>query len=131
MTALRKAVFWLVMLAIPVHGIAFTALPLHALGGLVTLAQQSDAEMGSKDAGMAAPHAGKDCAGMPWGCDFPHHDEMAKCGSAAACSFVAAPVPQLERAAELQASGPPLTTRPNPRIAFFTSAPERPPRSHA
>ena len=127
--ALRKALFWIVMLALPLHGIASTMMPLHATGGQTVQTQQAFGHMDSDmaDASATVQHESKDCAGKLPGCDFSHH-AMVKCVVSGACAFVAAPGSALTSFVRSRPADAPPTLQTNVRIAFFTGAPERPPR---
>lgn len=120
---------WLAVVALPLHGFAGGAMS-SCLHMRVPQSVSLDA------AGMSLAHAAMPMAQGPAaqrGCDAMAGDlfakSLGKCAPSAACSSVAAPIvqPPVFVAAALSA---PLPLAPlAPGFAFFTGAPERPPRS--
>lgn len=129
---LRKALFWLMMLAIPLQGIAGVAMrPLHAPAyamGQMQAAGGMDVHASDAMPGMAQ-HAVKDCADVLPGCDHRHAGGLLKCGLSAACGLVAGPAVQMPAFVRPGPSQAPAPLRSNLRVAFCTGAPDRPPRS--
>lgn len=126
---LRKALFWLLMLVLPLHGIAASIVPLHAIGHGAAQMQQGLPEVAGSGLDVAlAQSAATDCVGMLAGCDHPQVAGLFKCGLSAVCALVA--VPDLQRSCFLQAqaSQAPVAALPQLQVAFCTGAPERPPR---
>lgn len=120
----RKALFWLLMLALPLHGAAAVAMGLASAASAHAASVQA-ARMVQVDA--AAHPVAPDCADMP-DCGFSTHASL-KCGLSSSCGVVAAPP-----ASPPHAFSMPLARRLHlaapvqHAIAFCTGAPERPPR---
>lgn len=129
-TALRKALFWVLMLVLPLQGIAaITMMPLHALRQGAAQMQEgsrSGAPSGMDAASMAHPSG--DCGGMMAGCEHAHAPGLSKCGLSAVCGLVAAPALQLLPLLQVCSSQAPVARLLNVRVAFCTGAPDRPPR---
>lgn len=127
--ALRKALFWLVMLALPLQGIAVAGMaPLHVLEHGAT--QQNKASeksvLAGGNASDMAPQSTGDCAGMMADCD--RAPGLLKCALSAVCGLVAAPALQMPASVQSESARAPIAVRSHARVAFYTDAPERPPR---
>lgn len=127
--ALRKALFWLLMLVIPLQGLAGAVMPLHASeAGMGRMHSASNVSAPMTMHAASSAHAVDPCAAMVTGCDQSHAPGALKCGLSAVCGLVAAP------ALQLPPFIPPLASqaaRPeflHLQVAFCTGAPERPPR---
>lgn len=124
--ALRKALFWLVMLALPLQGLATTSVSLHALGhGVMHMVP----ETGTHATGITKAHALADCAGPAKGCEDCQSPGVVKCGLSAACALVAAPGLQMRASLQEAPAARPTAAPSNPLAGFCTGAPDRPPRS--
>lgn len=87
--ALRKALFWLVMLALPLQGLATTtSVSLHALGHDV---MHMVPETGTHATGITKAHALADCAGPAKGCEDCQSPGVVKCGLVRADSILTHP----------------------------------------
>ncbi len=130
--ALRKVVFWLVMLAIPLHGIAAaTMMPLHWPGhGAVQMQEGSaqDEARGMDAAGLMKPSMKGYADRLMANCDHGHLSGPMKCGLSAPCGLVAAPALQLPAFPRIEGASSPALMTSLVRVAFCTGAPERPPR---
>lgn len=127
---LRKALFWLLMLVVPLQGIAGSVMQLHAPAqGMVRMASSSNTPTSNMAMHASAPtHAVHPCAGSVPGCNDRHAPGMLKCGLSAACGLVAAPALQPRTFLQLPASEAPQARFLRLQVAFCTGAPERPPR---
>lgn len=130
--ALRKALLWLVMLALPLQGIAAVGMmTLHALEG--DALQMREALVASPlpftDVSSMTERSGKDCERMIAGCDDPQVPGHMQCALSAACGLVSAPASQLPEFPQSAASGTPIRVESNVRVTFSTDAPDRPPRN--
>lgn len=129
--ALRKALFWLLVLVLPLHGLAAASMMLPHVRAQGVMQMPESALQRSQlnmDAGTVAAQAAEDCAGMPASCDHPHAAGVLKCGLSAACGLVAAPALQMPSLLQPGSSRAPVPMRTRLRVAFCTGAPERPPR---
>lgn len=129
--ALRKALFWLLMLALPLQGVAAGVMPIHAAGQ--TESSHSSMQQVAGDtaaAGMRMSAAGvlDDCASLAAGCEHSRAQGAFKCGLSAACALVAAPGLERLKLADSRSSQAPLAPYLQSQVAFQTGAPERPPR---
>lgn len=127
--ALRKALFWLVMLAFPLQGLATTGVSLHALGHGVMQMVPEAATHATDNPSSTQAHALADCAGPAKGCEDCQSPGVVKCGLSAACAIVAAPGLQMRAPLQKMPAVHPTATPPNPFAGFCTGAPDRPPRS--
>jgi hypothetical protein len=127
---LRNALFWLLMLVVPLQGIAGTVMQLHAPAqDMMRMASSSGAHGSDMAMHAAAPtHAAHPCAGRVAGCDDRHTPGMPKCGLSAVCGLVAAPALQSRVFILVPASQAPQAGCLQLQVAFCTGAPERPPR---
>lgn len=134
-----RAIFsWLLLLALPVHGIAGGSMPgcgsmsmaVHAASASVTPAAaavpESSIAASTDDADTATP-----CAGMS-GHERSSQKTKADCAGTGACGVVAMHVPAmpawLHLAMRTIGSAAPAFA---PAVGFLTGAPERPPRTVA
>jgi hypothetical protein len=125
--ALRLALVWLAMLALPLHGVA-GMMRMAACDTMSSGVAAGAASQGSMPMADASTHDGDCCGGMDATAQ-QGGTVHGKCTPSAACSLVAAPAsPGLAvvvgdpmRAASLPAQ--------TPAVAFLTGAPERPPRA--
>lgn len=132
--ALRKLLLWLVMLAIPLHGIASVAMTAQHWAGQGSMQMQEGAAPGNS--GLAATAAtvkqsATDCADLTMVCGHSHLKGLAKCNLSAPCGLVAAAAPAIATFLDRSASPAPFGLPSHERIAFCTGAPERPPRFSA
>jgi hypothetical protein len=129
--ALRKVLFWLVMLALPLHGIAATTMmPLHWPGDGAARMQDrfaQDQPPDMKAAGMTGQSM-KDCPDLMVDCALLHLKGSMKCNLSAPCGLVAAPALHIPAFLGDAGTSTPLVLPSHERIAFCTGAPERPPR---
>lgn len=129
--ALRNALLWLVMLALPFQGIAAVGMMTrHALesGAL----QMDEALVASPvpfaDGGNMAERTGKVCERMMAGCDHPQVPGHVQCALSAGCGLVYAPASQSPECPQSAESGTPIRIESNVRVTFSTDAPDCPPR---
>ena len=129
---LRKVLFWLVMLALPLHGItAAAAMPQSAGHGAVQMQDGSrhDEALAMGTTGITR-HSTEICAGLLPGCAAHGHQGSMNCSLSAPCGLVAAAALQNPPLPGHTASAP-VAVPSHERVAFFTDAPERPPRFQA
>lgn len=119
---IRLAVWWLSLLAVPLHGMAgVTTLGCHFEGQMAASAPQGGGTHGmpAAEPDADAMAAGDDGSGMP----------KAGCGGNLICHAAVALLPtRLDFAARSLAVAPPADM-PASVIRFLTGGPERPPRS--
>lgn len=131
---LRKALFWLVMLALPLHGMAAASMgsmhvPVRSAAHLrASMSMNMDSGAATTTVGSAAA---TDCPGMLFGCDQAHGFGLEKCGLSAVCGLVAGPVPEMPVFVRSGLSRTAAPAQFYQRAAFCTGAPDRPPRSLA
>jgi hypothetical protein len=129
--ALRKVLFWLVMLALPLHGIAgATMMPLHWPGHGAVQMQDGPAHgqaPGTHANGMSKQSM-QDSADLMMDCAHGHLKGSMKCSLSAPCGLVAAPALHLPAFLGETGTSTPVVLPSHERIAFCTGAPERPPR---
>lgn len=128
---LRKALLWLLMLVLPLQGIAaLSMMPLHALERGAPQMRENSATSAAACArvGSMAPQAANECDRMMAGCDHSHAGGVLKCGLSAACGLVAAPALQMPSFLQPGSSRAPVRMQTRLKVAFCTGAPERPPR---
>jgi hypothetical protein len=134
---IRKALFWLLLLALPLHGVAGGAMKA-CMEMPMPISQSTDhsatrhnaaADLGSI-AQASEQHGEPDCGTMATG-GHPVKSSMGGCAASAACGLVAATAtpPALFFAPAVAAS--PAEPPSTPDAGFFTGAPDRPPRLHA
>lgn len=131
---LRKILLWLAMLVLPVHSFAAVDMGLtHASGhGVMQMTMNAPMGLHSRSAStVMGPHGTKDCAGVLADCGDAHGAGALGCHLAAACGLVAVPAPLVPAFLQHLSSALPDIPRSNVRIAFFTGAPDRPPRALA
>lgn len=129
--ALRKALFWLIVLVLPLHGLAAASMTLPHVRAQGVMQMPESAVQSTRsgmDVGLMAVQTADDCAGMTGGCDHPHAAGVLKCGLSAVCGLVAAPSLQMPSFLQPGSSRAPVPMQMRPRVAFCTGAPERPPR---
>lgn len=136
-SGLRALLFWLLLVALPLHG--FTASALRGCDAMSMVVSQTSAAL-SADTPMAvglestsaktASQSSSVCSDMTetdqqsWSSNHSTVD----CAGSAACSMVAAAtMPNPEIFVPLPASAPPVS-RPVSAAGFLTDAPDRPPR---
>jgi hypothetical protein len=129
MSALRKVLFWLVILALPLHGIAgVTMMPSHESGHGPVQMQEGAAHghpSSMAGSGMMKPSM-KDCAELMADCGQLFG--VMKCHLSAPCGLVAAPALHVASLTAVEPAATPLIMPTPLRIEFCTGAPERPPR---
>lgn len=130
--ALRKALFWLLMLALPLQGVAAGVMPIHARGqpesSHFSMQQAAGETAAAGMQQMSTSGALDDCASLAVGCEHSRAKGAFKCGLAAACALVAAPGLERLSLADSRSSQAPHAPYLQSQVAFQTGAPERPPR---
>lgn len=130
---IRTALVWLMLLALPLHGYAGSAM-LRCTEMPMPASQSSDqanARMGIVQDGGSVLHAGMhampDSGTMPTSA-HTSRSSTGHCAAPAACDIVAAPFPQVPVVAGPTTTAAPLLPLPSPGFGFVTGAPDRPPR---
>ena len=134
--ALRKALFWLLMLLLPLQGFAAVVVqPVHGTAhGIARMTAQMRMADVAPTPGMHAVRDTRsmgDCGGFMPGCEHAGGSMLFKCSLSAVCGFVAGPAPHAHEFLQPATSLPPLPVCTLPSVAFCTGAPDRPPRSLA
>jgi hypothetical protein len=129
---LRKALFWLLVLALPMQ----TSMAVGAMSlapGAATHAEMHAMQVRDASGPTAMPgvqaSAQRDCANLP-DCAALHH-AGGKCALAAPCALVAAPMQQAVLFLPTAPRSIPPDATVQRRVSFFTGGPERPPRNLA
>jgi len=134
---IRTALVWLMLLALPLHGYASSAM-LHCIGMPMPPSQSADqatAAIGmDRDGGSGLISSVRPL--MPDGGTMPASAHASKsssghCAASAACDIVAAPFPQVLAVVGPTASAASPLPLPSTGFGFFTGAPDRPPRLFA
>ena len=129
MSALSRVLFWLVILVLPLHGIAgVTMMPSHSSGQAPVQMQDRSAHRevsGGALNGMMKPSM-KDCAELMADCGQLFG--VMKCHLSAPCGLVAAPALHVASLDAVEPAAAPLIVPTRVPIDFCTGAPERPPR---
>jgi hypothetical protein len=119
---LRKALLWLVLFALPLHGFAVSTMRLCPDPAMSAAAQAGH---------HSAVAAHDDCAGFAdsasSACDASKAS-AGKCSLSTACSMVVAPAMTAEPVPMAESGISPVLADTPPEIAFCTGAPDRPPR---
>lgn len=132
--SLRKVLFWLVILAIPLHGIAGAgSMPRHQVGhaAMQMEAVGSAAAAGVMETAATMKQAMTGCADPASDCDHAQSKGIVKCNLSAPCGLVAATSSHSAVSLDRSLSAAPIAVPSHDRIAFCTGAPERPPRFSA
>lgn len=133
---IRTALVWLMLLALPLHGYAGSAM-LRCAEMPMPASQSSDQAsvgMGLDQDGGSVLHAGMhampDSGTMPTSA-HTSRSSTGHCTTSAACDIVAAPFPQVPAVGGSTASAALPLPLPSTGFGFFTGAPDRPPRLFA
>lgn len=127
--ALRKAVFWLLMLALPWHGASAAMTGFVRDPGAMQQVHVGDtASMHGATSTHASGADTPECAGIPHHCAGSKH-APSKCAPSAACSLIAGPALEPQAFVALRVTEELPTASAPGAVAYCTGALDRPPRA--